>query len=112
MIKLFPAVIAAGLLVAGSGTVQAQQNVCEVNVAQVLAEYGVKMSDIADSSWQTSRWASRGDAYGPINGYQFSGRPASCDSGTLYVSVTTGCEISNLHTQGGCKIKGIPDHWW
>ena len=47
-----------------------------------------------------------------MSGYQFYGRPASCSSGSLYISVTTGCEISNMHTEGGCMIKGIPNHWW
>jgi hypothetical protein len=47
-----------------------------------------------------------------VYGYQFSGQPASCKSGNLYISVTTGCEISNMHTEGSCMIKGIPNYWW
>ena len=79
---------------------------------QVLSEYGVKFGDVVNPTWQTLRWAHPGDANGPVSGYQFYGRPASCSSGSLYVSVTTGCEISNMHTEGGCMIKGIPNHWW
>lgn len=103
--------IAAGIILAGAPA-QAQQNVCQANVAQVLAEYGVKFGDIGNASWQTLRWAHRGDEYGPVSGYQFQGSPASCSSGNLYVTVTTGCEISDMHTAGGCMIKGVPNHWW
>jgi hypothetical protein len=105
------AAIAAVMMVVGS-TARAQQNVCQANIAQVLSEYGVKFSDVANPTWETLRWAHRSDENGPVSGYQFSGQPASCKSGTLYVSVTTGCEISNMHTYGGCMIKGIPNHWW
>ena len=40
---------------------QAQQNVCQANIAQVLSEYGVKLSDVVNPTWQTLRWAHRGD---------------------------------------------------
>jgi hypothetical protein len=103
--------IAAVMMVVGSAA-QAQQNVCQANIAQVLSEYGVKLSDVVNPTWQTLRWAHPGDENGPVSGYQFYGRPASCSSGSLYISVTTGCEISNMHTDGGCMIKGIPNHWW
>ena len=105
------AAIAVVMTVVGSAA-QAQQNVCQANIAQVLSEYGVKLTDVVNPTWQTLRWAHPGDENGPVSGYQFYGRPASCSSGSLYISVTTGCEISNMHTEGGCMIKGIPNHWW
>lgn len=104
-------VLTAGMVLISSA-VHAQQNICEANIGQVLAEYGVKLGDVADPAWQTLRWAHRGDANGPVIGYQFTGRPPSCTAGGLYVTVTTGCEISDMHTAGGCMIRGIPNHWW
>jgi|SRR5512132_1931934 hypothetical protein len=104
------AAIAAVMMMVGS-TAQAQENVCQANIAQVLSEHGVKLSDVANPAWQTLHWAAPG-RNGPVSGYQFYGRPASCSSGSLYISVTTGCEISDMHTEGGCMIKGIPNYWW
>ena len=50
------AAIAAGMMMVGSAA-QAQQNVCQANVAQVLSEYGVNLSDVTNPTWQTQRWA-------------------------------------------------------
>jgi hypothetical protein len=105
------AAIVAGMMMIGSAAL-AQQNVCQANVAQVLSEYGVNLNDVANPTWQTQRWAHRGEANGPVYGYQFSGQPATCSSGNLYISLTTGCEISEMHTDSGCMIKGIPNYWW
>jgi hypothetical protein len=71
----------------------------------------MKLSGVANPTWQTLRWAAPG-RNGPVSGYQFDGQPASCSKGSLYISVTTGCEIADMHTEGGCMIKGIPNHWW
>ena len=109
--RIHVTVIAAVVIMVGSAAL-AQQNVCQANVAQVLSEYGVNLNDVTNPTWQTQRWAHRGEANGPVYGYQFSGRPASCSSGSLYISLTTGCEISEMHTDGGCMIKGIPNYWW
>ena len=109
--QLQMAAVVAVMMMVGSAA-QAQQNVCQANVAQVLSEYGVKFGEIVNPTWQTLRWQHRGEEGGPVSGYQFSGQPSSCKSGNLYISVTTGCEISNMHTYGGCMIKGIPNHWW
>jgi hypothetical protein len=110
--RLQAAAIAAVMMMMVGSTAQAQQNVCPANIAQVLSEYGVKFGEIVNPTWQTVRWQHRGEEGGPVSGYQFSGQPASCKSGNLYISVTTGCEISNMHTEGGCMIKGIPNYWW
>jgi hypothetical protein len=109
--RLQMAAVVAVMMMVGSAA-QAQQNVCQANIAQVLFEHGVNLNDVANPTWQTFRWAHRGEANAPVYGYQFSGRPASCSSGELYVSVTTGCEIAEMHTEGGCMIKGIPNYWW
>jgi len=109
--RLLLGAISAVVMLLG-GAAHAQQNVCQGNIAQVLAEYGVTLSGVTNQSWQTLRWDHRGSEGGPVSGYQFSGTPGSCSSGSLYVTVTTGCEISNMHTEGGCMIKGIPNHWW
>lgn len=86
-------------------------NVCTGHIAQVLSEHGVKMGELTNQSWNTIRFTERG-GYGPVDGYQFSAQPASCKDGSLNISVTTGCEISDIHTDGDCKIKGIPHWWW
>ncbi|MBK8176639.1 MAG: hypothetical protein IPK66_15645 [Rhodospirillales bacterium] len=104
------AAFAAGTVLV-SGAAQAQQNVCQGNIAQVLSEHGVKLSEVADPQWQALRWAAAG-RNGPVSGYQFYGRPASRSSGSLNISVTTGCEISDMHTEGGSMIKGVPNYWW
>ena len=39
--------ITAVVMVVGSAA-QAQQNVCQANIAQVLSEYGVKFSDVVN----------------------------------------------------------------
>ena len=46
--------IAAVMMVVGSAA-QAQQNVCQANIAHVLSEYGVKLSDVMNPTWQTLR---------------------------------------------------------
>lgn len=56
---------------------------CQANIAQVLSEYGVKFGDVVNPTWQTLRWAHPGDANGPVSGYQFYGRPASCSRQSL-----------------------------
>ena len=50
------AAIVAVMMMVGSAA-QAQQNVCQANIAQVLSEYGVKLSDVVNPTWQTLRWA-------------------------------------------------------
>lgn len=110
--KRFLIATAAGFAMLGVGAAHAQQNVCQPNLAQALSTYGVNVSDMSNTSWTTTRWAHPGDDDGPISGYQFSGTPKSCTSGSLYVSMDTGCTVTNMHTGGGCKIKGVPDHWW
>jgi hypothetical protein len=104
------AAVAAVMTTVG-GAAQAQQHVCQANIAQALAEHGVMLSEVRNLTWQTLHWAAPG-RNGPVSGYQFYGQPASCSSGDLNISVTTGCEISDMHTEGGCMIKGIPNYWW
>lgn len=115
MVKRFLVAAAASLTMVAAGLTASAaqaQNACQDNISQVLAEYGVKISEIANPTWQTQYWQHRG-GNGPVSGFQFYGTPASCsDGGSLYVSVTTGCEISDMHTDGNCKIRGIPHYWW
>ena len=90
----------------------AEDHVCSQEVAFALAEYGIKMSDIKNAKFRTDRFEQEGGATGPIDDYEFTGQPAACSSGGLFISLTTGCAIEDLHTHGDCRIKGIPHWWW
>jgi hypothetical protein len=99
-------ILAAGMMLVGSAA-RAQQNVCQDNIEQVLSEHGVKLSDVANPTWQTQRWYDNG----PVSGYQFHGQPGSCSSGSLHIMITTGCHIADMYTVGDCMIDGIPRYW-
>jgi hypothetical protein len=90
----------------------AQDHVCSQQLAFALSEYGIKMSDIKNAQFRTDRFAHEGGQNGPIDDYEFTGQPAACSSGGLFMSLSTGCEIEDLHTHGDCRIKGIPHWWW
>ena len=96
-----------------AGRASAQDHVCSQQLAFALSEYGIKMSDIKDAQFRTNRFAREGGQNnGPIDDYEFTGQPAACSSGGLFASLSTGCEIEDLHTHGDCRIKGIPHWWW
>ena len=50
------AAVAAVMTTVGSAA-QAQQNVCQANIAQALSEHGVMLSDVKNLTWQTLHWA-------------------------------------------------------
>ena len=104
--RFLVAAITAVVMMVGSAA-QAQENVCQADIVQVLSEHGMKLSDVANPTWRTQRWYDNG----PVSGYQFNGQPASCSSGGLHISVTTGCHIADMYTDQGCMIEGIPHYW-
>ena len=103
--------VATAVLFLG-GTAFAEDHPCSQQVAFALSEYGIKMSDIKNAQFRTDRFEHEGSKNGPIDDYEFTGQPAACSSGGLFMSLTTGCEIEDLHTHGDCRIKGIPHWWW
>jgi hypothetical protein len=109
-IGFWGAIIGAAIF---ASPVLAQTNPCQSNMSFLLAEHGIKMNDMKNPQWQVMRFAYHGSQQdGPVQGYQFYGQPASCSGGELVASMTVGCEVSDLHTNGDCKVKGIPHWWW
>jgi hypothetical protein len=105
--------VAAALAAWGmAASAQAQDNTCQSAVADALSNYGVEWSTLKNVQWDTDTWNSGRNGQTSTSGYQMYAEPASCSDGSLVVEMWPDCRITDMHTQGSCKIKGIPNHWW
>jgi hypothetical protein len=95
-----------------AGTASSEDHLCSQQVAFALSEYGIKLSEIKNAQFRTNRFQHEGSKNGPIDDYEFTGQPAACSGGGLFMSLSAGCEIEDVHTHGDCRIKGIPHWWW
>jgi hypothetical protein len=80
---------------------------CASAVAARLQQHGLNIGDMSDVRWYTDRFAREGGNTGPVNTYRFYGRPASCASGSVAVTMGATCGVQNVRTQGGCEVAGI-----
>ncbi len=86
------------LAAGGSG-----QPVCEAAIQSRLTSYGVKLDEMTNKRWYRDTFAREGGR-GPTSGYRFYGRPPSCSSGDIAISLSSRCGIQQLRTRGGCDL--------
>lgn len=79
------------------------QPVCEKAIQARLAPYDVKLDEMTNKRWYRDAFAREGGR-GPTSGYRFYGRPASCSSGDVAISLWPNCGIQQFRTRGGCDL--------
>lgn len=79
------------------------QPVCEQAIQARLTRYSVKLHEMTNKRWYRDTFAREGGP-GPTSGYRFYGRPASCSSGDIAISLSSNCGIQDFRTRGGCGL--------
>ncbi len=95
-------------LFASSQSAKAQENQCQGAAEHRLEEYGLTMGDLTEVEWIAQRSGRHQD--GPVVSYHMWSLPKSCESGNLVLSMTAGCYITTVYTQGGCTVQGVPSY--
>jgi hypothetical protein len=80
---------------------------CASAVAAGLQQHGLNISEMSDVRWYADRFAREGGMSGPVDTYRFYGRPASCTSGSVAVTMGASCGIQSVRTRGGCEVAGL-----
>lgn len=76
---------------------------CVSAIEARMARYGVKLDEMTNKRWIRDTFAREGGA-GRTSGYRFYGRPASCSSGDVAISLWPNCGIQDVRTRGGCNL--------
>lgn len=79
------------------------QPVCVSAIEKRLAPTGVKLNEMTNKRWYRDAFAREG-GNGRTSGYRFYGRPASCSSGDVAISLWPNCRIQQVRTRGGCEL--------
>jgi hypothetical protein len=95
------------VLVAGGASIGAGGHPCASAVAARLQQHGLDMSEMSEVRWYADRFAREGGMSGPVDTYRFYGRPASCASGSVAVTMGSSCGIQSVRTRGGCEVAGL-----
>ncbi len=79
------------------------QPVCESAIQKRLTPYGLKLGEMTNKRWRRDTFAREGGG-GRTSGYRFYGRPPSCSSGDVAISLWPNCGIQQLRARGGCAL--------
>jgi len=79
------------------------QPVCVSAIQKRLTPYGVKLSEMTNKRWYRDSFAREGGR-GRTSGYRFYGRPPTCSSGDVAISLWPNCGIQQIRTRGGCDL--------
>ena len=79
---------------------------CQAQVEAQLQQLGMKMSEMSEIRWYTDTFAKEGSSK-QVAGFRFYGRPKSCTSGSVQVTLWDNCGVQNVRTRGGCEVAGV-----
>ena len=104
MTRTILGVLVAVMAISTSVSAQWGRNSCAPTVQRTLSDAGIASSDIASVTYVRERASGDDDR---IIGYTAWVRLKSCQSGYVVVDMSRHCHVSQIYTDGTCRVNGV-----